>query len=315
MFVVTGANGFIGKALVAELAKRGHYIRATSRSIEQISARENIEHIQAPSLEAAGNWSKIFLGSSTVIHTAGRARLMQGSREQQAKAFHDINTKGTLNLAQQAAEAGVRRFVFLSSIKVNGEETELGKPFKASDRPNPESAYGKSKLEAEFGLRRLAEQSGMEVVILRLPIVYGPGVKGNFEALINILRLGLPLPLASIENQRSMVGLSNLMDVTILASTHKDAKNMTMLVSDDNDISTTALIKMLGQAIGSKPHLFSLPPIFLLKATHILGRPDIARRLFSSLQLDISETKNVLSWRPPSTVEKGLEDAFRSYRR
>ena len=314
MFVVTGANGFIGHALVNELAKRDQHIRAASRHPGRGSFNKNIEYIEAPSLETAANWRDILVGASVVIHTAGCVRVMRGSVERQAKALHDVNVKGTLNLAQQAASAGVKRFVFLSSIKVNGEETEFDRPFTASDVPRPVDAYGQSKLDAEMGLRLLGERSGMEIVILRLPLVYGTGVKGNFAAMIKILKLGIPLPFASIENQRSMIGLGNLSDIIFQAANHKEAKNKTFLVSDDADISTPTLLRLLGQAIGCEAHLFHLPPEFLQNSMLMLGQHDIARRLLGSLQVDISETKKVLSWRPLLSVTEELEYAFSTYR-
>jgi len=314
MFVVTGANGFIGQALVNELANRQHQIRAASRHVDQNLIMKNVEYRKAPSLETSADWLEILDGASIVIHTAARVHIMRGSDQSHSHAFQSINTHGTLDLAHQAANVGIKRFVFLSSIKVNGEETEFGKPFTESDAPRPSDAYAQSKLDAEIGLRQLGERSGMEIVILRLPLVYGAGVKGNFAAMIKILRLGVPLPFASIQNQRSMIGLANLIDVIIQAATHKDAKNKTLLVSDDADISTPALLYSLGRAIGSEAHLFRFPPKFLLSSMLMLGRHDIARRLLGSLQVDISEAKKVLSWQPPLGVAEGLEHAFRGYR-
>jgi UDP-glucose 4-epimerase len=220
--------------------------------------------------------------------------------------FRDVNTEGTLALAEQAYHLGVKRFVFVSSIKVNGEITKPGNPFSTQDIPAPVSHYGISKMEAEKGLMVLSAKTGMEIVIIRPPLVYGPGVKGNFAHMVYWLKKGTPLPFGAIHNQRSFVALDNLVDLLVTCIDHPAAANEIFFVSDDEDVSTTELLHRLGRAIGCPARLIPIPEKLLQAAATLFGRQDIATRLCGSLQVDIEKTKNLLDWTPPLTLDAGL---------
>jgi nucleoside-diphosphate-sugar epimerase len=223
--------------------------------------------------------------------------------------FRRVNVQGTLNLAQQAAAAGANRFVFVSSIKVNGESTKLGAPFKADDVPAPKDAYGVSKMEAEQGLRELAERTGLEVVIIRPPLVYGPGVKANFAAMMRWLKRGVPLPMGAIHNQRSLVALDNLVDLLVACLAHPAAANQTFLVSDGEDVSTTELLRRMGQALGCPARLVPVPASWLKLTAAGVGKSDVAQRLCGSLQVDIEKTRRLMGWAPPISLDEGLRRA------
>jgi len=221
-----------------------------------------------------------------------------------------VNSLGTLNLACQAAKAGVSRFIFISTVKVNGERTEKDKPFRFNNPSMPEDAYGISKSEAEFGLRALSKQTGMEVVIIRSPLVYGPGVKANFAAMMKLASKNLPLPLGAIHNKRSLVALDNLVDLIVTCIDHPKAANETFLVSDDQDVSTTELLNKMTVAAGKKPWLIPVPMKLIQLGAAVLGKKAVADRLCGNLQVDISHTKEVLGWTPPIMLEQGLARCF-----
>jgi nucleoside-diphosphate-sugar epimerase len=229
--------------------------------------------------------------------------------------FRQVNVEGTANLARQAAAAGVRRFVFLSSVKVNGEFTHEGCPFTADDAPAPEDPYGVSKHEAEQLLRQIATETGMEVVIIRPPLVYGPGVKANFESMMRWLARGVPLPLSAVtQNQRSLVALDNLVDLIMTCLSHPAAANQTFLVSDGEDLSTAQLLKRMGAAIGHPASLFYVPPSMLKLGAQVVNKPGIYQRLCGSLQLDIAKTRQLLGWTAPVSVDDGLRRAAEGLR-
>jgi UDP-glucose 4-epimerase len=234
---------------------------------------------------------------------------MQEATADPLEEFRRVNVQGTLNLARQAAAAGVRRFVFVSSIKVNGEATQLGRPFTADDAPAPLDSYGVSKMEAEQGLREIALQTGMEVVIIRPSLVYGPSVKANFAAMMRWLKRGVPLPLGAIHNQRSLVSLDNLVGLIVTCLTHPAAANQTFLVSDGEDASTTELLRRMGQAMGHPARLIPVPTSWLKLAAAMVGKRDVAQRLCGSLQVDISKTRELLGWAPPVSLDEGLRRA------
>ena len=230
-------------------------------------------------------------------------------------AFRSVNVEGTANLARQAAAKGVKRFIFLSSVKVNGEFTETGQPFTADDAPLPKDPYGVSKYEAETLLQKIATETGIEVVIIRPPLVYGPGVKANFESMMRWLVRGVPLPLAAMtNNRRSLVALDNLVDLIAMCLSHPAAANQTFLVSDGEDLSSAQLLKRMGAAMGHPARLFYLPPALLKLGASVLNRPGIYQRLCGSLQLDIAKTRQVLGWTPPVSVDEGLRRTAESYR-
>ena len=252
-------------------------------------------------------------GVQIVIHAAARVHVMSESSADPLAEFRKVNVDGTLNLARQAVAAGVRRFIFVSSIKVNGEGTEPGKPYKADDAPAPVDPYGISKLEAEHGLLALAAETGMEVVIIRPVLVYGPGVKANFRSMMNWLNKGIPLPLGSIRNKRSLVALDNLVDLIVTCIEHPAAANQVFLVSDGEDLSTTELLRRMGAALGKPARLLPLPGAWLNGAACLLGKGAIAQRLCGSLQVDIEKTRRLLGWTPPVTVDEALRKTARHF--
>ena len=300
--LVTGADGFVGKSLCADLALRGHAVRMASR----IVGAESTADFVIASVGAETNWSAALSDREVVIHLAARVHVMNDTSTDPLAEFRKVNVAGTLNLARQATAAGVKRFVFISSVKVNGEATQLGSPFTADNEPAPLDAYGVSKMEAEQGLREIAAHTGMEVVIIRPPLVYGPSVKANFAAMMRWLRRGVPLPLGAIHNQRSLVALDNLVDLIVTCLTHPAAANQTFLVSDGQDVSTTELLRRMGQAMGRPARLIPVPAGWLKLAATLVGKPDVAQRLCSSLQVDIAKTRRLLGWTPPLSLDEGL---------
>ena len=311
--LVTGANGFVGQAVCGEAAARGFSGYGMTRS--PCDFRDGIENVVVGSIDDSTSWQGLLPACQVVVHAAARVHVMADRVQNPLDEFRRANVYGTLNLAQQAAAAGVRRFVFVSSIKVNGEATQLGFPFKADDASAPLDAYGVSKMEAEQGLRKISDQTGMEVVIIRPTLVYGPGVKANFAAMMRWLKRGVPLPLGAIHNQRSLVALDNLVDLIVTCLTHPAAANQTFLVSDGEDLSTTQLLRRMGAALGKPARLIPVPASVLKLGAALVGRPELAQRLCGSLQVDISKTRELLGWRPPVSVDEGLRRAAEGYLR
>ena len=306
--LITGAGGFVGKALCAALLLRGAAVRMGMRSLQNCT--DNLEGVVVGSIDAETDWSEALRGIVTAVHLAARVHVMNDNSADPLAAFRAVNVDGTLNLARQAASAGVKRFVFISSVKVNGEQTEPGHAFTESDAPNPQDAYGQSKHEAEQGLHQIARETGMEVVIIRPPLVYGPGVKANFAALMRAVQRGWPLPLGAIHNQRSLVALDNLVDFIISCITHPKAANQTFLVSDGKDLSTTELVRGMARAAGVRARLLSVPVWALQAGAKLLGKGDAVQRLCGNLQVDISKARELLGWVPPVSVEEGLKRAM-----
>jgi nucleoside-diphosphate-sugar epimerase len=303
--LLTGASGFVGKAVLKTAFQRGLNIRSVYRSLD--FAEGNPEAVLISGLDSAADWCKALQGVDVVIHTAARAHIMEEEAFDPLAEYRRVNVEGTLNLARQAAAAGVRRFVFISSIKVNGEATVLGVPFTADDTPAPEDAYALSKTEAESQLRHVAQETGMEVTIIRPPLIYGPGVKGNFASLINLVRRGLPLPLGDVtRNRRSLVGLQNLVDLILVCAEHLRAANQIFLVSDGEDLSTTELLKKISNALGRSPRLLWVPPVVITFMAGLVGKKVISQRLIGSLQVDIHKTCELLDWKPSVSIDEGL---------
>lgn len=302
IFLVTGAGGFIGKALARKL-ELGSTLRV---AVRPGSASNGVGAVFRKELSPVEDWFAAVRGADCVVHCAARVHVMKESVNDPLAEFRRVNVDGTLRLARQAAEAGVRRFVFVSSIKVNGEWTEPGRPFLADAMPDPCDPYGVSKAEAELGLRKLAEETGMEVTIIRPPLVYGPGVKANFQAMMEWLARGVPLPLGAIRNARSLVGIDNLVDLIVTCVGHPGAANQTFLVSDGEDLSTTNLLRRMGQALGKPVRLIPVPQKLLTFGAKMLGKPGIAQRLCGWLQVDITKTRELLGWDPPVSVDEGL---------
>lgn len=305
--VITGASGFVGSVIVREMQHRGCF--------EVLGLCRTTQANSEPVLAAVGDLAEAELsgmlhGADAVIHAAARAHIMKDEVADPLAEYRRVNVTGTLNLARQAAAAGVKRFVFISSIKVNGEATVNGKTFFANDKPVPEDVYGQSKLEAELGLIQLAANTGMEVVIIRPPLVYGPGVKGNFASMIKLVEKRLPLPLGAVQNKRSLIGIDNLVDLIIRCIDHPAAANQVFLAGDGEDLSTTELLRGVGKAIGKPARLIPVPAGLLQFGATLLGRKAMAQRLLGSLQVDISKTCELLDWKPPYTVEEGLRRCF-----
>ena len=302
--LITGASGFVGKALVAKLDNRQLVLLGRAAPQQTDKAYFQLD------LAADTDYSSALAAVEVVIHSAARVHMMHDNAAEPFAAFRQVNTQGTLNLARQAAAAGVKRFIFLSSVKVNGEATAEGMAFSNHDTPAPQDAYGISKAEAEAGLKQIAAETAMEVVIIRPPLVYGPGVKANFAAMLKLAQKNLPLPLGAIHNKRSLVALDNLVDLIVTCIDHPKAANQTFLVSDDQDVSTTELLKLMTRAAGKTPWLIPVPMSWLKLAGKLTGKQAVINRLCGNLQLDISHTKHTLGWTPPLTLEQGIAKCF-----
>jgi UDP-glucose 4-epimerase len=314
--LVTGASGFVGSALCGRLVHDGWVVRAVARDLNRLEklSGAGIEKFQIGKIGRETKWNNALAGVDCVVHLAARVHVMHDTDGNPLAAYRLVNTEGTINLARQAAAAGVRRFVFISSVKVNGEETSPGQPFTEEDKPAPLDPYGISKLEAEQGLRDLATAAGMEVVIIRPPLVYGPGVKANFLTMMRWLNKGVPLPFGALDNRRSLVALDNLVDFIITCIDHPAAANQTFLVADGEDLSTTELLHRLSHALGKSPLLLPVTAGLLEAGAALLGKRAVAQRLCGSLCVDISKAREVLGWEPPVSVDQELRDTARAYR-
>ncbi len=306
--LLTGASGFVGKAVLKTAQQRGLNIRPVFRSLD--SAKGKPEAVLVSGLDGSTDLSQAVKGVDVVIHAAARTHIMREEALDPLAEYRSVNVVGTLNLARQAASAGVRRFVFISSVKVNGETTASGSAFTAKDAPAPGDAYGVSKAEAESQLRHVAQETGMELTIIRPPLIYGPGVKGNFASLISWVRRGLPLPLGGVyHNRRSLVSLDNLVDLILVCAEHPKAANQIFLVSDGEDLSTTELLRRIGRALNQQARLLWVPAGVISFIAGLLGKKMIAQRLLSSLQVDIGKTCELLDWKPSVAVDEGLRRA------
>lgn len=306
MILVTGGSGFVGSAVCAKLSGLTS-VRATGRGQPKDGALPDVDYLIA-SLSSDLDWSAALRDVRAVVHCAARVHVMRDAAADPLLEFRGVNVDATLHLAAQAADAGVKRFVFISSIKVNGENTMPGLPFCAQQVCAPIDPYGISKREAEDGLRALAKETGMEVVIIRPPLVYGPGVKANFRSLMKWIWRGVPLPVGGVtENRRSLVALDNLVDLIVTCVDHPAAANQTFLVSDGEDLSTAGLVLRIGNALGRSAKLIPVPTRLLTLGARMIGRPGIAQRLCGSLQVDIGKTQALLGWVPPVSVDCALK--------
>jgi UDP-glucose 4-epimerase len=298
--LVTGANGFVGAALCEGLRRCGAPFHAAVRN------SRNKDEFAIGDMAKASDWSRALAGCDTVIHLAARVHMMRDAAADPLAAYRAVNADATLELARQAAEWGVRRFVFLSSVKVNGERSLAERPCSAQDRPAPQDPYGVSKLEAELRLLECTQRAGMELVIVRPPLVYGPGVRANFLRLMQLVHSGAPLPLGAVHNRRSMVGIDNLVDFLLLCARHPDAAGRTWMVSDNHDVSIAELVRTIAAAMGRPLRLLPVPPALLSAALTLLGRRAAAGRLLDSLQVDVRPALKQLGWRPPVDFETGI---------
>ena len=303
--LVTGANGFIGSAVIVSLAStHAGVIRAAVRKSD-IKSPERVEVFQNLHLSGNTDWTSALQDINVVIHCAARVHLLKDTSTDPLFDFRSVNTDGTLTLARQAAQAGVKRFIFLSTLGVNGAET-FDQAFVADDITQPHSPYAQSKLEAESGLLDLARTSAMSIVVIRPPLVYGPQAPGNFGSLLRVVKKRWPLPLGSVNNKRSFVFLDNLVDLIRCCLTHPNAANQVFLVSDDEDLSTTELLKKMGQVFNKQTLLVPVPVIMLKLAARLAGKAKVAQQLVGSLQVDLAKTKSLLGWKPPFSVDEGL---------
>ena len=311
--LVTGANGFVGNALCKKLAEEDYQVCAAVRKPQYSNKIISSDEIIFSNIGFDTSWNAALQDIDYVVHLAARVHVMNDVCKNPLEEYRKVNVNGTLNLALQAASAGVKRFIYLSSIKVNGEETAPGKPFTAEDDPAPIDSYAISKYEAEVGLQKLAHKTGMDVVIIRPPLVYGPGVKANFLRMMQLLRRGMPLPFGAINNVRSLVALENLVDFIILCIEHPAAANQIFLVSDGEDLSTTELLRRLAEALGVSTYLLPVPAILLKIGAMLIGKSSIARRICESLQVDISKSRELLGWSPPCSVDIALQNVANDY--
>lgn len=312
--LITGASGFLGSALLNDL--QGIFpLRAVLRQEGASKVLPSgIETVKA-SLSGNQDWSKALFGISAIVHCGARVHVMNDQAQDPLAEFRLVNVEGTLQLATQAAQAGVKRFIFISSIKVNGESTVLNHPYTADNPPAPQDPYGISKMEAEDGLRELSSRTGMEVVIIRPPLIYGSGVRANFASMMRSLKQGIPLPFGGVtNNRRSLVYIGNLIDLIRVCIDHPKAANQTFLVSDDEDVSTSTLLQRLANVLGKPARLVNLSPEIIKLAAKFIGKSVVADRLCGSLQVDITKTKQLLDWKPKFSLDEGLVETVIGYK-
>ncbi len=301
----------MGTKVVQLLLEKETNVRSVVRSRTDAIRQNDFFFVE--SVDSATDWSGAFEDIDCVVHCAARVHQMNETQEEAEVGYGEVNTLGTLHLAQEAAKAGVKRFVFVSSIKVNGEFTLGGHPFTPTLESKPSDPYGLSKYEAEIGLKQVAQDTGLEVVIVRPPLVYGEGVKANFLSMMSWLKKEIPLPLGSIHNQRSLVYVDNLANLIVTCCSHPKAPNQTFLVSDDFDVSTTQLLRQVSSAMSVKARLLPVPMSWFKLVASLIRKPQIAQRLCGNLQVDISHTKNTLDWIPPVRFEEGIKRTVQAY--
>jgi nucleoside-diphosphate-sugar epimerase len=315
--LITGSSGFIGQSLAKYLSKLDKIVCGTIRSDISFLPNTKIKYVSVGDISNKLNWKDILNDVDCIIHCAGKTHAMKAAANDLSKIYRSVNVDGTKQIAEQAAEAQVKRLIFLSSIKVNGESTknyhfdkflndQKKSVFTHKDLANPKDFYAKSKLEAEKVLWEISSRTGLEVVVVRLPLVYGNGAKGNLARLVKLVKSGIPLPFSILNNQRSMIGIDNLVDLLKHCIDNPNASGKTFLASDDKDLSTPELIKRIASSMGRKPNLFPLP-IFMLKFLgSIFGKSEEINRLVGSLRIDNSYTKEILNWKPPLSIEEGI---------
>jgi nucleoside-diphosphate-sugar epimerase len=316
--LITGATGFIGQSLLKKLSKLGRPVRGTIRSINSFTSNFDTEYVSVGDITAKTNWKESLVDIDCVIHCAGRSHIMNETQKDELKFYRSVNVEGTKQLAEQAAESKVKRLIFLSSIKVNGEGTNYNHAdtisnnqkeniFMNNDIPNPKGYYAISKLEAEKILWEISSRTGLELTIIRLPLVYGSGVKGNMAQLLKLVQSRIPLPLKMVKNQRSMIGIDNLVDLLIRCAEHPNAAGKTFLASDGKDLSTLDLVDSIAFAMGHRARFFSVPMFLLEFLGNVLGKQKKIDRLIGSLKIDITHTRDVLNWKPPISVTEGIK--------
>jgi len=310
--LITGANGFIGSHLGETMVSRGFQVRGAVRGSANVP--DGVEIVTVGNINDTMDWTDALNGVDVVIHLAARVHVMKEASSDPLAEFLKANLRGTVNLAEQAVKAGVKRFVYVSSIKVNGEETIAGQTYSECDAPAPQDPYGISKWQAEQSLQRIEKDSGLEVVIVRPPLVYGPGVKGNFIRLLSAIDRGVPLPVAGANNERSLLFVGNLADALINCTLHPAAAGKTFLISDGLDISTGNLIGRIAASLGRESRSFYFPPVLLRIFATLLGRSAQIDRLFGSLRINNEKICADLDWKPPFTLNQGLQETSDWYR-
>ncbi len=310
--LVTGANGFVGRQLCQTLTQKGFLVKAAIRQTA-ITPVDDLHYVAVGDIGPDTDWTEALRGVHLVVHLAGRAHMMRDSAPKAMAEYERINTLGTMRLAQMAATAHVKRFIFLSSVKVNGEETH-DQPFVETDRPAPLDFYAVSKWKAEEGLLHMHQQGRLPVVIIRPPLVYGPGVRANFLQLIRLVDSGLPLPLGKIKNKRSLVGLRNLMDFIMICFHNPSAAGEIFLVSDREDLSTPDLVQRIGGFLGRSTYLIPIPYPFMSIIAFITGKKDALDKLCHSLQVNVEKASNVLHWKPPFSINEELAQTIKWYK-
>lgn len=313
--LVTGAAGFIGQAVCSDLPARGYQVLGAVRRQAKAHPSSLVQYKIIGDMQDGTDWSSALLGIDSVIHLAARVHLMSDSAQNPLAEYRRVNVDMTMKLAQQSAAAGVRRFIFISSVKANGENTPFGQPFTADDMPQPSDPYAISKLEAEKLLFQLASETGMEVVVIRPVLVYGPGVKANFFHMMRWLQKGVPLPLKALDNRRSLLAIDNLVDLIATCLHHPAAANQIFLASDGEDMSISSLLQRTGVALGKSARLISVPVMVLKGGARLAGQDAVMQRLCDSLQVDISKTRRVLGWTPPVKVDDALLKTAQHFRR
>lgn len=312
--LVTGATGFVGRGIVMRLREQGRFSVCAGVYRNALDPVPGIGYIQTGDVKDPSSWRDAMRGIDVVVHAAARVHVLRENMDNSLAQHRAVNVAGTLNVARAAAASEVQRFIFISSIKVNGERTSPNEPFVADTQPAPADPYAISKLEAEVGLREIASSGGMQLTIVRPPLVYGPGVKANFQSMMTWLHRGVPLPLSAVtKNRRSLVALDNLADLVATCVEHPAAGNQTFLVADGEDLSTSDLLRRLGRALGRPARLFPVPVGILSGMMRMAGREEFGRRLLESLEVDIAKTREQLGWRPPLSVDRGLELVARAF--
>lgn len=311
--LVSGAGGFVGTELVRSLLAAGHEVHGAVRRPLKQPVR-GVEYVTTEDLGGDSDWTSVLAGVDVVVHLAARVHVMRDAAGGSLAAYRSANALGTQSLARAAAQAGTRRLVFVSSIKVNGEATFAERPFTDADPPRPQDPYAQSKWEAEQALADISRETGLETVVLRPPLVYGPGVKANFLALLRWVDRGFPLPLGCIDNRRSLLYLGNLVDALLACCTHPGAAGRTFLVSDTPPVSTPELVRMMASVLGCPPRLLPVPVVVLRGLAGLLGRAAAVDRLTQSLVVDGSGLERALDWRPPFTMTQSLEQTCAWYR-
>lgn len=314
--LITGARGFVGTALLAAWQGREVQLIAHTTNSNCLPGTANGSGVKWVCIQPheQEHWHQVLTEVDVVIHLAARVHVMSDRAADSQEKYRETNVARTEALAAMAAQAGVRRFVYVSSVKVNGEATGNGLRFDETSPPQPQDSYGASKWEAEQALHKISAQTGMEVVIIRPPLVYGAGVKGNFAQMLSVIVKGIPLPLASVTNRRSLIYVGNLADALIACAEHPEAAGQTYLVSDGNGISTSQLIRQLASEMGVKAHLFPCPPALLRLAGLVVGKSQQVARLLGSLEVDSDKIRRDLNWVPPYSLQQGLRMTAEWYR-